>query len=78
MTNVLEFVFDNLGIVLGAVIGILVIVALIRTLRKASRGESISVTPVGVMNDLPSSVTGINKHNDMADRNNERSEKKTE
>jgi len=30
------------------------------------------------MNDLPSSVTGINKHNDMVERSNERAEKKTE
>ena len=40
--------------------------------------ESVSVTPVGVMNDLPSSITGINKHNDMSERSNERSGKKTE
>ena len=50
----------------------------IRTLLKASKGESISVPPVGVMNDLPSNVTGINKHNDLSERVQERSTKKTE
>jgi len=29
------------------------------------------------MNDFPSSVTGINKHNDMSERNQERSYNKT-
>ena len=43
----------------------IVVIALIRTLMKASKGESINVPPVGVMNDLPSSVTGINKHYDI-------------
>ena len=60
------------------ILGIIVIIALIRTLLKASKGESISVPTVGVMNDLPSSVTGINKYNDMAERSNERAGKKTE
>ena len=32
--------------------------------------------PIGVMNDLPSNVTGINKHNDLSERVQERSTKK--
>ncbi len=78
MIEALEFISDKLGIVMAAAIGIIVIIALIRTLLKASRGESISVPPIGVMNDLPSSVTGINKHNDMTERSSERANKKTE
>ena len=78
MIDALEFISDKTGIIMGAVLGIIVVIALIRTLLKASKGESISVPPVGVMNDLPSSVTGINKHNDMSERSNERSGKKTE
>ena len=62
---------------MGVILGIIVIIALIRTLLKASKGESISVPPVGVMNNLPSSVTGINKNNDMSERVQERSTKKT-
>ena len=78
MIDALELISDKIGIFIGAILGIIVIIALIRTLRKASRGESVSVPPVGVMNDLPSSITGINKHNDMSERSNERSGKKTE
>ena len=78
MIDALELISDKIGIIIGAILGITVIIALIRTLLKASKGESISVPPVGVMNDLPSSVTGINKHNDMSERSNERSGKKTE
>ena len=78
MIEALEFISDKLGIVMAAAIGIIVIIALIRTLLKASRGESISVPPIGEMNDLPSSVTGINKHNDMTERSSERANKKTE
>lgn len=78
MIGALEFISDNIGIIMGAAFGIIVVIAIIRTLRKASKGESISVSPVGVMNDLPGSVTGISKYNDMAERSDERSEKKTE
>ena len=78
MIDALEFISDKIGIVMGVVIGIIVAIALIRTLLKASRGESIKVPPIGVMNDLPSSVTGINKHDDMSERSSERANKKTE
>ena len=78
MIDAFEYIADKLGIILGAILGIVGIIALIRTLLKASKGESISIPPVGVMNDLPSSVTGINKNNDMSERVQERSTKKTE
>ena len=52
MIDALEFISDKIGIVMGVVIGIIVAIALIRTLLKASRGESIKVPPIGVMNDL--------------------------
>ena len=77
MIDAFEYIADKLGIILGAILGIVGIIALIRTLLKASKGESISIPPVGVMNDLPSSVTGINKNNDMSERVQERSLKKT-
>ena len=78
MIDAFEYIADKLGIILGAILGIVGIIALIRTLLKASKGESISIPPVGVMNDLPSSVTGINKNNDMSERVQERSLKKME
>ena len=78
MIDALEFISDKIGIIMGVILGIIVIIALIRMLLKASKGESISVPPIGVMNDLPSSVTGINKHDDMSERSSERANKKTE
>jgi hypothetical protein len=76
MIDVMEVIADKLGLLMGAAFGIIVVIAVIRSLVKVSRGESISVPPVGVMNDLPSSVTGINKHDDMSERSNERADKK--
>ena len=54
------------------------LLAVIRTYRKAKRGESTRVPTVGVMNDLPSSVTGMNKHDDMSERSEERRNRRTE
>ena len=76
MIDILEFISDTIGIIMGVILGIVVVIAIIRTLLKASKGESISVPPVGVMNDLPGNVTGINKHNDLSERVQERSTKK--
>ena len=77
METVFE-ISDVLGIIIGALLVLLTAIAIIRTIIKAKRGERIEVPPIGVTNDLPSSVTGINKHNDMVERSNERAEKKTE
>ena len=62
-------------IVLFGGIGLL---AVIRMYRKAKRGESTRVPTVGVMNDLPSSVTGMNKHDDISERSEERRNRRTE
>ena len=78
MIDTLEFISDKIGIIMGVILGIIVVIAIIRTLLKASKGESISVPPIGVMNDLPSSVTGINKNNDLSERVQERATNKTE
>jgi hypothetical protein len=69
---------DILGIVMGVLIALLTAIVIIRIVIKTRRGDHIDVPPVGVMNDLPSSVTGISKHNDMSERIQERSLKKTE
>lgn len=74
MIEVLEFISDKIGTIMGVVLGIIVVIALIRTLMKASKGESINVPPIGVMNDLPSGVTGINKHNDIVETNDKGTE----
>lgn len=78
MIEAIEYISDRLGIIMAAVLAVIVVIAIIRTLLKASKGESISVPPVGALNDLPSSLTGINKHNDLAERGNERAGKETE
>lgn len=70
-------ILDTVGII-GILFFLLTVAALIRIIVKAARGQRIEVPPVGVMNDLPSSVTGINKHNDIKERSKERSEKKTQ
>ena len=69
---------DLLGIIIGVLLALLTSIAIIRIVIKTRKGDHIDVPPVGVMNDLPSSVTGINKHNDMSERIQERSLKKTE
>ena len=69
---------DILGIIIGVLLALLTSIAIIRIVIKTRRGGHIDVPPVGVINDLPSSVTGINKHDDLVERNNERSTKKTE
>ena len=56
---------DILGIIIGVLLALLTAIAIIRIVIKTIRGDHIDVPPVGVMNDLPSSVTGINKHDDM-------------
>ena len=40
MIDALECISDKIGIIIGAVLGIIVVIALIRTLLKASKGES--------------------------------------
>ena len=70
-------VLDTIGII-GLLFILLSAAAIIRIVVKAARGERVDVPPVGMMNDFPSSVTGINKHNDMVERSSERAEKKTE
>ena len=69
-------VSDILGIVIGVLLALLTAIAIIRSLIKIRRGGHIDVPPVGVMNDLPSSVTGINKHDDMRERATERAIRK--
>ena len=69
---------DLLGIIIGILLALLTSIAIIRIVIKTRRGDHIDVPPVGVMNDLPSSVTGINKHDDLVERSKERSTKKTE
>lgn len=67
---------DFLGIIIGALIALLTAIAIIRSFIKVRRGDRIEVPPVGVINDLPSSITGINKHDDMHERATERASRR--
>ena len=75
METVFE-ISDVLGIIIGVLLVLLTAIAIIRTIIKAERGERIEVPPIGVTNDLPSSVTGINKHDDMRERATERASRR--
>lgn len=57
----LNTMYDNLGIVLFIVVAAITILAVIRGLIKIKKRKAISITPVGVFNDLPESITGMKK-----------------
>lgn len=57
IADIFGYVFSGAFIMLG-------IIAAVRAAIKASRGERVDVPAVGVVKDLPGSVTGINKHLD--------------
>ena len=60
MMKVLKFILENWYLILIA--GILIGGFIYRKVtRQPFKGD---IPPVGVMNDLPSSVTGMNKHRD--------------
>ena len=64
MIKVLEFIADYAGVVFGVAFAVIGILVIIRVIVKTKRGEKIEITPVGVVNDLPESVTGVNKYRD--------------
>ena len=53
-----------MGMVLGVLFGLIVLLAIIRSMIKLRKGKKINITPVGVYRDLPGSVIGLNKHKD--------------
>lgn len=64
MENILVFISESFGIILIIAIGIITAAAVIRSIIKVRKGKKIDITPVGVYNDLPESVTGLKKHKD--------------
>jgi hypothetical protein len=65
--DIVDLILDNLGIVFAILFSLLTAAAVIRSLVKMSIGKKIDIDPVGVYRDLPSSVTGLNKHKDRHD-----------
>lgn len=57
-----NMIYDNLGILLFLVMAVITVIALIRSLIKMKKRKAINITPVGVFNDLPESVTGIKRN----------------
>ena len=55
--EIFGYIFQGSFILLG-------IIAAVRVAIKTWRGERVDIPAVGYLNDLPSSVTGINKHLD--------------
>ena len=60
----MELIEYYAGYAFGALFAALVIAAVVRVIIKMRRKESVTITPVGIANDLPDSVTGMNKYAD--------------
>ena len=57
IASIFGYILEGAFILLG-------IIAAVRVAIKTWRGERVDIPAVGYLNDLPSSVTGINKHMD--------------
>lgn len=62
MAEILGFITDKMGIVIGVLFGLLVALAVIRSVIKVRKGKTIYRAPVGVFKDLPGSITGMNDY----------------
>lgn len=60
----MELIEYYAGYVFGVLFAALVIAAVVRVIVKKRRKEDITIMPVGIANDLPDSVTGMNKYAD--------------
>ncbi len=62
MSKLFDLTFGNIPLLLFAIMAVITVLAVVRTLIKMKKKRAINVTPVGVFNDLPESVTGMNKN----------------
>lgn len=62
MSKLFDLTFGNIPLLLFFIIAVITVLAVVRTLIKMKKKRAINVTPVGVFNDLPESVTGMNKN----------------
>ena len=76
MIKVLEFIADYTGVVFGIMFAIIGILVVIRVIIKVKRGEKVEITPVGVLNDLPESVTGMTRHRDALEVDDDNEKRK--
>ncbi len=61
MSKLFDLTFGNIPLLLFAIMAVITVLAVVRTLIKMKKKRAINVTPVGVFNDLPESVTGMKK-----------------
>ena len=61
MSKLFDLTFGNIPLLLFFIIAVITVLAVVRTLIKMKKKRAINVTPVGVFNDLPESVTGMSK-----------------
>ena len=73
MSKLFDLTFGNIPLLLFAIMAVITVLAVVRTLIKMKKKRAINVTPVGVFNDLPESVTGMNKSKEW-ERKEEQSE----
>ena len=73
MSKLIDLTFGNIPLLLFFIMAVITVLAVVRTLIKMKKKRAINVTPVGVFNDLPESVTGI-KRNKEWERTEEQSE----
>ena len=73
MSKLFDLTFGNIPLLLFAIMAVITVLAVVRTLIKMKNKRAINVTPVGVFNDLPESVTGMNKNKEW-EREEEQSE----
>ena len=64
MGKILDFLDESSGLIFFVIFGVITELAVIRVIIKMKKREPINITPVGVFNDLPESVTGIKKNKD--------------
>ena len=62
MSKLFDLTFGNIPLLLFAIMAVITVLAVVRTLIKMKKKRAINVTPVGVFNDLPESVTGMSKN----------------
>lgn len=62
MGKILDFLDESSGLIFFVIFGVITELAVIRVIIKMKKREPINITPVGVFNDLPESVTGIKKN----------------
>ena len=56
-----NMIYGKLGVFMVIVVVVITVLAVIRSMIKIRKNRSIDITPVGVFEDLPESVTGIRK-----------------